>query len=121
MLKLKLQSGFEMPYESAVEAEDFVGGTNRRTLTITAAAAAAPLNVLEQQLNEQNLATITLENTEKAITNSLAGFVLRHEFGLKNFAAQRESELAPAVYEDKIVIVLGKRTYIEAELKRQGF
>lgn len=110
----------EFEYLDAVETEEYYNGASRRTLTFNCAANAIGLDELNALLIEDNLTTITLHNAEDDITNFHEGYVLKLSVGLQNYLVNAETLDAPAVYEDRIVFKLGKRTYIEEQLHRLG-
>lgn len=56
----------------------------------------------------------------EAITNCHEGYVLKLECGVKNLLVQPETPEAAAVYADRLVFKLGRRTYIEEALHKLG-
>jgi hypothetical protein len=119
MLKIKI-ANVEFEYLEALETEEFYNGASRRTLTVSCAHDTIDLTKLNALLVEENLAVITLTNDEIGVTNYHEGYVLKLECGIKNTKVQPETLDAPAVYEDRLVFKLGKRTYIEEQLHRLG-
>ena len=128
MLKIKI-ANTEIEYLSAVETEEFYNGSSRRTLTLTCAPDAASLDALNALLTEEHLDSISLTNDgsgtdeeggAQAVTNIYDGYVLKLFCGIRNELAQAETPDSAAVYADRLVIKLGKRTYIEEQLHRLG-
>lgn len=128
MLKIKI-ANTEIEYLSAVETEEFYNGSSRRTLTITCAPDAISLDALNALLTEENLASVTLVNTSAGtdeegnaltVTNVYDGYVLKLSCGIRNELVQTETPDRAAVYEDRLVFKLGKRTYIEEQLHKLG-
>lgn len=128
MLKIKI-ANTEFEYLDALETEQYYNGASRRTLTVTCAADAIGLDELNALLVESNLASITMHNdcvgkdeNGKVITatNIYEGYVLKLECGIKATKVQEESPDAAAVYADRLVFKLGKRTYIEEQLHKLG-
>ena len=126
MLKIKI-ANTEIEYLSAVETEEFYNGSSRRTLTLTCAPDAASLDTLNALLTEEHLASISLTNDgsgeeggAQAVTNIYDGYVLKLFCGIRNELAQAETPDSAAVYADRLVIKLGRRTYIEEQLHRLG-
>lgn len=120
MLKLKLTNGKEYEYLKAFETEEFFNGSSRRTLTFEMARTAADLEELDTDCTETNCETIELTNTEMGITNIYDDYVLKLKVGVEPVIIQSESPENSAVYEDRIILKLGKRTYIEQQLKDLG-
>lgn len=56
----------------------------------------------------------------EAITNPVEGYVLKLECGIKNTLVQPESPDSAAVYADRLIFKLGRRTYIEEALHKLG-
>lgn len=119
MLKIKIANA-EFEYLDALETEQFYNGASRRTLTITCAPNAIGLDALNALLTENNLGSISVTNDEMGVTNYHEGYVLKLECGIKNTLVKAESPEAAAVYADRLVFKLGKRTYIEEALHKLG-
>ena len=119
-LKLKFADGTEQPYLTALETEEYWNGSSRRTLTFQLARDAANLETLDGLCTEQNLAQLELTNDEMGITNVYEGYVLKLKVGVEPVLVSAETPDAPAVYEDRIILKLGKRTYIEQQLHDLG-
>lgn len=126
MLKIKI-ANTEIEYLSAVETEEFYNGSSRRTLTLTCAPDAASLDALNALLTEEHLASISLTNDgsgeedgAQEVTNIYDGYVLKLFCGIRNELVQAETPDSAAVYADRLVIKLGRRTYIEEQLHRLG-
>lgn len=107
-------------YLEAIETEQYYNGASRRTLTVTCAADAIGLDDLNALLIEDNLASVKMTNDEQGITNYYDGYVLKLECGIKNTLVQAETPDSAAVYADRLVFKLGKRTYIEEQLRKLG-
>lgn len=119
MLKIKI-ANTEFEYIEALETEQYYNGASRRTLTVTCASDAVGLDVLNALLVEKNLGVITLTNDEMGVTNYHESYVLKLECGIKNTMVQAETPESAAVYADRLVFKLGKRTYIEEQLHKLG-
>ena len=128
MLKINI-ANTEIEYLSALETEEFFNGSSRRTLTVTCAPDAISLDMLNALLTEENLASVTLVNTEAGtddegnaltVTNVYDGYVLKLSCGIRNELVQTETPDSAAVYADRLVFKLGKRTYIEEQLHKLG-
>ena len=119
-LKLKFVDGTEQPYLTALETEEYYTGASRRTLTFQMERNAANLEELDSLCTEQNLTRLELTNDEMGVTNIYEGYVLKLKVGVEPVLVSSETPEAPAVYEDRIVLKLGKRTYIEQMLHDLG-
>lgn len=119
MLKIKI-ADTEFEYLEALETEQFYNGASRRTLTVTCAPDAIGLDALNALLVEENLGVVTLINDEMGVTNYHEGYVLKLECGIKNTLLESETPESAAVYADRLVFKLGKRTYIEEQLHKLG-
>lgn len=127
MLKVKIAKT-ELEYLEALETEEYYNGSNRRTLTVTCNPDSIGLDALNDLLTEDNLSSIQMTNTEmfsdeegaEPITNIYEGYVLKLSCGIVNTLVQEETPESPAVYEDRLVFKVGKRTYIEQMLHNMG-
>lgn len=137
MLKIKIAET-EIHYLNAFETEEFFNGASRRTLTVTCAPDAISVDTLNALLTEENLASVRLTNTEgipvtvvddmgqtvvdhyDPIVTIHEGYVLKLSCGIQNMLVKAETTDSAAVYEDRLVFKMGKRTYIEQMLKELG-
>lgn len=138
MLKIKIGSK-EFEYVDALETEEFYNGASRRTLAVNCPSDAIGLDELNALLTEENLAEITMTNTEgipvyteiteegvqeidhyDPIVNTVVGYVLKISCGITSVLAQPETPDTPAVYEEQVVFKVAKRTYIEEQLHKLG-
>ena len=120
MLTLTLKDGTHFAYVEALETEEWYNGASRRTLTVTALPDAAKLDELAAKLTEENLAAIRMTCDEPPADNLYEGYVLVLSLGLQQVQTQPETPESPAVYEPRLVVKLGRRTYIEQQLARLG-
>ena len=119
MLKIKITKT-EIEYLNALETEEFYNGASRRTLTVTCAPDAIGVDSLNALLTEENLASVTMTDDESGAVNIYEGYVLKLACGIRNEKVQEETPENAAVYADRLVFKLGKRTYIEEQLKKLG-
>ena len=118
-MNIKFTNGTNFEYLYALETEEYYNGASRRTLTFECAVGAISIDKLNAVLsNEANTATITLTNGE--VVNFYDGYVLKLKCGIENKLINAETPEQAAVYEDRLVFKLGKRTYIEEQLHRLG-
>ena len=119
MLKINI-AGTEFEYLDALETEEHYNGSSRRTLTVTCLPDAISMDELNALLTEDNLASITLTNTETGAVGIHDGYVLKLKIGVENKLIQVDTPDTPAVYADRLIFKLGKRTYIEEMLHKLG-
>ncbi len=111
----------EIVYLNALETEEFYNGSSRRTLTFEIARDAVNIEDLDTLCGvENNVTKLELINEEKDITNIYENYVLKLKVGVEPKLIQAETPETAAVYEDRVVLKLGKRTYIEQKLHDLG-
>lgn len=123
MLKIKFSDAnkTEYAYLEAKSTEEYYNGSNRRILTVAAADDAISVDALNTLANtESNLASITLRNTDTGTVSVNDGYVLKLGVGIEPMLITPETPEAAAIYEDRLVLKLGKRTYIEQQLHDLG-
>ena len=134
-MNIKFNNGAAFEYLNGVETEEYFNGASRRTITFQCSADAIGLDQLNALLSDEaNTHSITLTGdvvevmdadgnatgeTTQAV-NLCDGYVLKLKCGIENRLIAAETPDAAAVYEDRLVFKLGKRTYIEEQLKRLG-
>ena len=116
MLKLKFGNNVEQVYESALETEEYYNGSSRRTLTFEINPEDCNLQELSDLCTEENCELLTLTNDEENITNFFENYVLKLQVGIESKLIDSEQN----IYVDKVILKLGKRTYIEQKLHELG-
>ena len=119
----------EIEYLSALETEEYFNGSSRRTLTFEMARDAANVETLDKLCSvENNVARLELINDAveikhedgtietTTVTNIYDGYVLKLKVGVEPKLVNSETQ----AYEDRIVLKLGKRTYLEDQLHKLG-
>ena len=134
-MNIKFLNGTNFNYLNAVETEEYYNGASRRTLTFEAEVGVIGVDELNGILSdENNTKSITLTGAEVAVTdaegnptgeytravNIYDGYVLKCKCGIENKLVQAETPETAAVYADRIIFKLAKRTYIEEMLHRLG-
>ena len=134
-MNIKFLNGTNFEYLNAVETEEYYNGASRRTLAFEAEVGVIGVDELNGILSdENNTKSITLTGDEVAIldengnptgetthaVNICDGYVLKCRCGIENKLVQAETPETPAVYADRLVFKLAKRTYIEEMLHRLG-
>lgn len=118
-MNIKFNNGTNFEYLEAFETEEYYNGASRRTLTFEAEVGVIGVDELNTVLSkETNTQTIELSNNE--ITNIYDGYVLKLRCGIENKLIAAETPETPAIYEDRLVFKLGRRTYIEEQLHNLG-
>lgn len=118
-MNIKFLNGTDFEYLNAFETEEFYNGASRRTLTFECEVGVISVDELNTVLSsEENTQNIELSNGD--ITNIYDGYVLKCKCGIENKLINTETPEQAAVYEDRLVFKLGKRTYIEEQLKKLG-
>ena len=132
VIKLANDTSFE--YLSCIDDEEFYNGSSRRTLTFKCEVGVISVDELNAiLLNEDNSKTIELTGDPEAqyddngeflgyhIPKSIHdGYVLKLDVGIKPVLVTPESPEAPAVYKDRLVFKLGRRTFLEQAIKDLG-
>lgn len=111
-LKIKFVNGKTQVYLNAFETEEYYNGSNRRTLTFEIARDAADLEKLDVLCTEDNLARLELINEEEDITNIYDSYVLKLKLGVEQKLVNADTN----TYVDRVILKVGKRTYIEQKL-----
>ena len=118
-MNIKFTNGTEFEYMNALETEEYYNGASRRTLTFECEVGVVGVDALNNLLSkEENTQAIKLSNGD--VTNIYEGYVLKCKCGIENKLVQAETPENAAVYADRLVFKLGKRTYIEEQLKKLG-
>ena len=119
MLKINIADA-EFEYLNALETEAQYNGASRRVLAVTCMPDAISVDALNAMLTEKNLASITMTNTDTGAVNIYEGYVLKLACGVSAVLTQPETPDTPAVYKDRLIFKVGKRTYIEKKLHELG-
>lgn len=115
-LKIIFADKAEVKYLDAIETEEYYNGSSRRVITFYIARDAISLDKLDALCTETNCAKLELSNDDAGITNIYEGYVLKLKVGSESVLTDAEKQ----TYEDRIVLKLGKRTYIEEKLHELG-
>lgn len=110
-----------LAYLAATETEEYWGGSSRRTLTLVCDPLALPLDTLNALVSDEaNTAALTLADSGTGAASVFDGYVLKLKLGVERTLVRAETPEAAAEYADRLVLKLGRRTYIEEQLKRLG-
>ncbi len=121
MLTAKFKNNSTVDYLSALETEEFWGGSSRRTLAFECAPDAMSVDELNDLLSdEDNTADIELHNSETGAEAIHSGYQLKLKVAIEPVLVHQETPEGAAVYVDRLLFKLGKRTYIEQQLKALG-
>ena len=122
---INFNKGKKVDYINATETEEYFNGTSRRTLTFECNKNAISIDELNTILSdENNTKKIVLEGDvleDGTVPTSInEGYVLKLKVGVEPVLVSSETPETPAKFEDRILFKLGKRTYIEEQLKKLG-
>lgn len=120
MLKVMLKNGLTFEYIGAEMMDEYYNGIARRTMSIICPADAISVDKLNSELIENNLVSIDLVDEENETVDTYEGYVIKLECGIKYKLIVEETPDYPAVYADRLVIKLGRRTYMEDMLNKLG-
>lgn len=90
-----------------------VQGANRDTLTFVF-SADKDMAELDGIFTAKNCESITVEDETGSYIHK--GYTVRGELSKTTVCVSNETEDAPAVYEERIHVVMGQRTYAESQL-----
>lgn len=96
-----------------------VQGANRDTLTFVF-SAEKDMAELDKVFSAVNCESITIESVDdkgNVTTHIHKGYAVRGELSKSVVRTQEETEDAPAVYEERIHVVMGQRTYAEKQME----
>lgn len=112
-MKIILNNNAELAPLSVIGGRKNVQGANRDTLTFV---FPADTNMVELDgiFSAANCESITIEDETGSYIHK--GYTLRGELSKTSVCVEAETEEAPAVYEDRVNIVMGQRTYAESQL-----
>lgn len=114
-MNIKFKNGTNLKYLKALETEEYFNGANRRTLTFECPPGVVKIDELNAMISDEaNTSCIELSNGD--VTNIYDGYVLKLKCGIENKLIRAETPDTPAVYEDRLIFKLGKRTYLEQQL-----
>ena len=110
-----------LEYLTCVETEERYNGASRRTLTFECMPDVISVDERNSILSDEtNTAEITLVNEEENVTNIYSDYVLKLKCGIESKLTKAETADSAAVYEDRLIFKMGRRTFIEEQLKRLG-
>ena len=98
-------------------ATQYIQGSNRDTLTFIFPASEG-MEALDAAFSPDNCETITIRDGSEEYTHS--GYTVRGGLAKAPVLVTPETADAPAVYEDRITVTMGQRTYVETLLGQMG-
>lgn len=117
-MTLIFNNGQSIEFIESFATEEYFNGSSRRTLTIHIPSTVSIDRVNNLASSEENTSKIVLKNGE--FENIFDGYVLKLSVGIQPIVVSDETPESPAVYEDRLILKLGKRTYIEEQLHKLG-
>jgi hypothetical protein len=112
-MKIILNNNAELTPMAVVGGRKNVQGANRDTLTFVF-PAEMDMAELDGIFTVKNCESITVEGETGSYIHK--GYTVRGELSKATVCVSAETEEAPAVYEDRIHVVMGQRTYTEAKM-----
>ena len=94
-------------------ATQYIQGSNRDALTFVFAASEG-MEAMDAAFSPDNCETITIRDGSEEYTHS--GYTVRGSLSKAPVLVTPETADAPAVYEDRITVTMGQRTYVETLL-----
>ena len=94
-------------------ATQYIQGSNRDALTFVFAASEG-MGAMDAAFSPDNCETITIRDGSEEYTHS--GYTVRGGLSKAPVLVMPETADAPAVYEDRITVTMGQRTYVETLL-----
>ncbi len=120
-MQVKFGNDKVVPYDMAIETEEYYNGSSRRTITFDCPAANLSVDEVNRILSvEGNVESLRLVDDAGVTQNTYDGYVIKMECGFVTKEIARETSDAPAQYAEVLRFKLGKRTYIESMLAAQG-
>lgn len=98
-------------------ATQYIQGSNRDTLTFIFLASEG-MDTLDAAFTVEKCETITIRDGSEEYTHS--GYTVRGGLAKAPVLVTPETADAPAVYEDRITVTMGQRTYVETLLAQMG-
>ncbi len=112
-MKIILNNNAELAPLSVIGGRKNVQGANRDTLTFVF-PADTDMAELDSIFSAANCENITIEDETGSYIHK--GYTVRGELSKTSVCTVAETDEAPAVYEDRINVVMGQRTYTETQL-----
>lgn len=94
-------------------ATQYIQGSNRDALTFVFAASEG-MEAMDAAFSPDNCEIITIRDGSEEYTHS--GYTVRGGLSKAPVLVMPETADAPAVYEDRITVTMGQRTYVETLL-----
>ena len=98
-------------------ATQYIQGSNRDALTFIFPASEG-METLDAAFSPDNCETIAIRDGSEEYTHS--GYTVRGGLSKAPVLVTPETADAPAVYEDRITVTMGQRTYVETLLAQMG-
>lgn len=112
-MKIILNNNEELAPLSVIGGRKNVQGANRDTLTFVF-PADMDMAELDSIFSTANCESITIEDETGSYIHK--GYTVRGELSKTSVCTVAETEETPAVYEDRINVVMGQRTYTEKQM-----
>lgn len=117
-VKVKFKNGKIYEGVDSLEQEEYYNGSNRRTLTVKLdkSYSVDELNKLVSDTSNIESIKVTADTWE----NIYDGYTMKLRLGVEQNLVTEETPETPSVYEEVVVLKLGRPTYIERQLAKLG-
>lgn len=112
-MKIILNNNAELAPLNVIGGRKNVQGANRDTLTFVF-PADTNMAELDGIFSTANCESITIEDETGSYIHK--GYTVRGELSKTSVCVEAETDESPAVYEDRVNIVMGQRTYAESQI-----
>ena len=112
-MKIILNNNTELTPINVIGGRKNVQGANRDTLTFVFPGNMS-MAELDKAFSAVNCESITVEDSTGSYIHK--GYTVRGELSKTTVCTTEETEETPAVYEERINVVMGQRTYSESQI-----
>ena len=117
-MTIKFNNGTILNCIDSLEQEEYYNGSNRRTLTVDFDKNYNFDELNQLVSNTEN--TKTIEVSANDWQNIYDNYIIKLSLGIKQKLIEETAPDNPASYEERIILKLGKLTYIEEQLAALG-
>lgn len=117
-MQIKFNNGKILNCLESLEQEEYYNGSSRRTLTVKLDKSYSmdELNKLVSDTSNIESIKVTADTWE----NIYDSYTMKLRLGIEQNLVTEETPETPSVYEEVVVLKLGRPTYIERQLAKLG-